>query len=119
MIMGYIIVKNFYRYPDGREVLEKHLYFPEERDIMELRKKTNWVKGSHGHFAGSVPTGGGGGSAKMSKQERARVSSAIATNFPNLKADGKQRKFRYGNYKYKFSVVEFGLYDFHEKKKLE
>lgn len=116
----YIIVKKFYRYPDGREVLKKDLYFPEERDIMELRKKTNWVKGSHGYFAGSVPTGGGGGgSVKMSKSERRRVSSAIATNFPNLKSDGRKLPFRYGNYKYKFSVVEFGTYNFHEKKKLK
>lgn len=116
--MGYIIVKNFYRYPDGREVLEKRLYFPDNCDIMELRKKTNWVKGSHGHFAGSAPTGGGGGSAKMSKSERQRVSSAIATNYPNLKP-GTKRVFCHGNYKYKFGVIEFGSYNFYEKNKLK
>ena len=32
----------------------------EIRDIIELRKKTNWVKGDKGRFAGSVPMGGGG-----------------------------------------------------------
>lgn len=58
--MGYIVVKNFYRYPDGREVLEKRLYFLEERNFEELRKKTNWIKGAHGYFAGSYPEGGGG-----------------------------------------------------------
>lgn len=84
---------------------------------MELRKKANWVKDAKGRFIGSVPTGGG--SVKMSKSERRRVSSAIATNFPELKADGKRFPFRYGNYKYKFSVVEFGTYIFHEKKKLK
>lgn len=114
--MDCIIITNFYCYPDGREVLEKHLYFPEERDIIELRKKTNWVKGSHGHFAGSVSLSGGG---RMSFKEIGRVSSAIATNFPNLPANGDVKLFRYGNYKYKFSVVEFGTYDFHEKKKLK
>lgn len=57
----YIIVKNFYCYPDGREFLEKHLFFPEERDMIELRKKTNWIKGEHGYFAGSTPEGGSSG----------------------------------------------------------
>lgn len=114
--MDCIIVTNFYRYPDGREVLQKDLYFPEERDIIELRKKTNWVKGSHGHFAGSVPTGGG--SVKMSKSEQRRVSSAIATNYPNLKP-GTKRVFCHGNYKYKFGVIEFGSYNFYEKNKLK
>ncbi len=33
----------------------------EVRAIMEYRKKTNWIKGSHGYFAGSYPEGGGGG----------------------------------------------------------
>lgn len=115
--MDYIIVTSFYCFPDGREVLQKDLYFPEERDIIELRKKTNWVKGSHGHFAGSVPTGGGG-SVKMSKSERRRVSSAIATNFPTYKP-GKLFKFNFGNYQYKGSVVEFGTYEFFSKTKLK
>lgn len=114
--MDCIIVTNFYCYPDGREVLEKHLYFPEERDIMELRKKTNWVKGSHGHFAGSVPLSGGG---RMSFKEIGIVSSAIATNFPSLQADGVIRTFRHGNYKYKFDVMMPGKYNFYEKSKLK
>ena len=73
-----------------------------------------WTKGAKGLFTGST-----GGQAKMSGKERARVSSAIATNFPTLQADGQIRTFRHGNYKYKFSVIEFGTYDFHEKKKLK
>lgn len=30
----------------------------EDRDIIEERKKTNWIKGEKGRFAGSVPMGG-------------------------------------------------------------
>lgn len=116
--MAELLVKTVRELPNGNILLEKRLYFLTERDIIELRKKMNWVKGSKGLFAGSV-SNGAGGSARMSKQERARVSSAIATNFPNLKANGDILPFRYGNYKYKFSVVEFGTYDFHEKVKLK
>lgn len=47
--------------PNGNILLEKRLYFLTERDIMELRKKTNWIKGAHGYFAGSYPEGGGAG----------------------------------------------------------
>lgn len=115
--MGCIIVTNFYCYPDGREVLQRDLYFAEERDIIELRKKTNWVKGSHGHFAGSVPTGGGGGSAKMTKSEREKVSSAICTWHPNYKS-GSSHTFCHGDYFYEFTVVEPGTYNFDFKMKI-
>lgn len=40
---------------------ENSLTQEELRAIMEYRQKTNWVKGSHGYFAGSYPEGGGGG----------------------------------------------------------
>lgn len=113
--MDCIIITNFYCYPDGREVLQRDLYFPEERDIMELRKKTNWVKGSHGHFAGSVPLSGGG---RMSFKEIGIVSHAIAENHPTYKP-GKLFKFNHGNYQYKGSVVEFGSYEFFSKTKLK
>ena len=74
------------------------------RCIMELRKKMNWVKDSKGRFAGSVPMGGSmkikshkphkpNKPIKLGKKEQMRVSSSIATNFPNLKADGKLRDF--------------------------
>lgn len=110
-----------------------HLTSDEVRCIMELRKKMNWVKGSKGRFAGSVPMGGSmkiksqkphkpekpNKPIKLGKKEQMRVSSAIATNFPSLKADGKLRDFCHGNYKYRFGVVEFGTYKFYGKKKLE
>lgn len=91
------------------------MYFPEERDIIELRKKTNWVKGAKGQFIGSVPLSGGG---RMSFKEIGRVSSAIATNPPTYKP-GKLFKFNFGNYQYKGSVVEFGTYEFFSKTKLK
>lgn len=116
--MATLLVKTVRELPNGNILLEKCLYFLSERDIMELRKKTNWVKGSKGLFAGSV-SNGAGGTARMSKQERARVSSAIATNFPNLNPGQKRYNFCHGNYAYKFSVIEFGTYIFHEKRKLE
>ncbi len=116
--MPELLVKTVRELPNGNILFEKRLYFLTERDIIELRKKTNWVKGKKGLFAGSV-SNGAGGSARISRKERAIVSSAIATNFPNLTADGEKHSFRHGNYKYKFSVVEFGTYNFHEKKKLE
>ena len=116
--MAELLVKTVRELPNGNILLEKRLYFLTERDIIELRKKTNWVKGSKGLFAGSV-SNGAGGSARMSKKERTRVSSAIATNFPNLTANGKKRSFCYGNYKYEFSVIEFGTYNFHNKEKLK
>lgn len=31
-------------------------------EYLEYRKKTNWIKGAHGYFAGSYPEGGGGNS---------------------------------------------------------
>ena len=116
--MAELLIKTVRELPNGNILLEKHLFFLSESDIIELRKKTNWVKGSKGLFAGSV-SNGAGGSARMSKQERTRVSSAIATNFPNLKANGKKRSFCYGNYKYEFSVIEFGTYTFYNKEKID
>ncbi len=112
--MPELLVKTVRELPNGNILFEKRLYFLAERDIIELRKKTNWVKGKKGLFAGSLPMGG-----KMSGSERRRVSSAIATNFPNLKADGVLRTFRHGNYSYKFDVVEFGTYNFYKKSKLK
>lgn len=38
----------------------------ETRAVMEHRKKTNWIKGAHGYFAGSVPEGGGGAAGGIS-----------------------------------------------------
>lgn len=55
----------------------------------------------------------------MSKKEYVRVSHEIATNFPKLKADGKQYIFDNRNYRYKFEVIEFGEYAFYSKKKIK
>lgn len=41
----------------------------EMRAIMEYRKKTNWIKGSHGYFAGSYPDGGGGGNLGLTNEK--------------------------------------------------
>lgn len=54
------------------------------RDIMEERKKTNWVKGKGGKFAGSVPMG-----VRMSKGEYRKIVSKINTNYG--KYAGKKR----------------------------
>ncbi len=116
--MPELLVKTVRELPNGNILFEKRLYFLAERDIIELRKKTNWVKGKKGYFAGSV-SNGAGGSARISRKERQRVSSAIATNFPNLKPGDSGLTFRYGNYKYKFGVVEFGTYNFYSKIKLK
>lgn len=56
----------------------------ELRDIMELRKKTNRVKGSKGLFTGSVPMGG----VKLSKKEYGKIVSEINTNYS--KYEGKR-----------------------------
>ena len=37
---------------DGSNLTQDEL-----RAVMEHRKKTNWIKGAHGHFAGSYPEG--------------------------------------------------------------
>ena len=55
--------------------------------------------------------------SRMSRQEYVRVSHEIATNFPNLTADGKIHTFYNKNHIYRFKVIEFGLYHFISKKK--
>lgn len=54
-----LLVKRCCELPNGNILLENHLFFLSENDIIELRKKTNWIKGDKGRFAGSVPMGGG------------------------------------------------------------
>ncbi len=58
-------------------------------------------------------------SVRMSGKERARVSSGIATDFPRLAADNTVHRYEYGNYQYKFKVIEFGSYDFISRKKIK
>lgn len=44
---------------------------------MELRKKTNWVKGAHGYFAGSYPeSGGSGGNSGLTYSENGGIIKA-------------------------------------------
>ena len=57
--------------------------------------------------------------AKVPKKERARVSSQIFTDFPNLKADGKAYHYENRNHFYVFSVNSPGSYSFHIRLKLE
>ena len=49
----------------------------ENRAIIELRKKTNWVKGAKGRFAGSVPMGGGSGEKGSIDLTKSETSSII------------------------------------------
>ena len=88
----------------------------EERAIMELRRKTNWVKGKGGKFAGSV-SNGLGGYTKMSKSEQKRISGEIMTWHPNYKS-GSSHCGSYGDYFYGFKVLMPGSYNFTLKMKI-
>ena len=50
----------------------------------ETRKRTNWVKGAKGYFAGSVSMKGGGAAKRMSVKERVRVTSEINTYYDRM-----------------------------------
>lgn len=52
---------------DDHYILETRVYFDDEDSPTEIRKKTNWIKGDRGRFAGSVPEGGSGGSGGAKK----------------------------------------------------
>ena len=83
----------------------------EIRCIMELRKKMNWVKGSKGRFAGSVPMGGGAISddsdktIKLEKGEYAKIVSEINTNY--RKYDGKRICYHFSYWKNNFYTYKF------------
>ncbi len=51
-------------------------------------------------------------SQKISDKEYKRLCSQIATDFPNLKADGTVHNYENRNHFYMFSVQEFGKYTF-------
>ena len=71
----------------GELVPNMGLKSAENGDIMderELRKKTNWVKGAKGYFAGSVSMYGGGAAKRMSVKERVRVTSEINTYYDRM-----------------------------------
>lgn len=59
----------------------------EMRAIMEYRKKTNWINGAHGYFAGSYPEGGGGGIGGNSGLTNGANGGIINTG--SIKAQGR------------------------------
>lgn len=86
-----------------------------QNDIIEpeIRKKTNWVKGKGGKFAGSVPMG-----VRMSKGEYRKIVSEINTNY--RKYEGKEKCTHYSLWKgtyycYKFVNYGFDNYKFTKK----
>lgn len=57
-------------------------------------------------------------SMKIGKKERERLSHQIATDFPNLKPDGKIHNYENRNHFYRFSVNSLGDYSYHLKIKI-
>ena len=55
---------------------------------------------------------------KLGAKERARVSSGILTDHPNLKP-GDWMSYEYGRYSYYFKVIEPGTYEFHSRNMLK
>lgn len=75
---------------------------------MEERKKTNWVKGSRGRFAGSAPVG-----VRLSKGEYRKIVSEINTNYG--KYAGKKHCVHFSLWKdnyYKYMFINFGFDDY-------
>ncbi len=113
--------------------IETHEYYTPNTDTMantniDLAENVRYNKnhGKDGRFAtGSSKHGKSYKNTKsvytprISKSEYNRVSHGIATDFPKLKADGKIRLYEYGNYHYRFKVIEFGTYEFIAKIKLK
>jgi hypothetical protein len=101
-------------------------------DDMELRYNHN--HDDRGRFA----SGGGGGksskkvdksqksgtiekrpkSMRIGKKEYTRLCHQIATDFPNLKPDGRIHDYENRNHFYRFTVNDFGNYSFHYKIKI-
>lgn len=81
-----------------------------QHDIIEteIRRKTNWVKGKGGKFAGSVPMG-----VRMSKGEYRKIVSEINTNYG--KYAGKKRCVHFSIWKdtyYRYSFINNGFDDY-------
>lgn len=77
-------------------------------DIMEERKKTNWVKGSRGRFAGSAPVG-----VRLSKGEYRKIVSEINTNYG--KYAGKKYCVHFSLWKdkyYRYNFINYGFDDY-------
>lgn len=62
---------------NGALVVERRLFFLSESELVEFRKKTNWVKDEKGRFAGSVPTGGSGGNSGLTNAEEDDIIKEI------------------------------------------
>ncbi len=99
--------------------------------LMEADKRFNHNHGPDGKFtSGSGAASGVDKSSvnaiinkrpkslKIGKREKTRLSHQIATEFPNLKADGKVHNYSNRNHFYRFSVNDFGSYNFHYKIKI-
>ncbi len=86
----------------SEEASESLLTDAEERAIIEERGNPNHDKKGRFTF----------GKVRMSYKEVKRVSSQIATDFPTLKADGKIHNYENRNHFYRFTVNEFGSYNF-------
>jgi hypothetical protein len=93
---------------------------------IELRYREDQPQDDHGRWVseggGSAGLTEGGASGKirakapkMSSSEVTRVSHQIATDHPELKADGIVHCYESRNYFYTFSVQEFGCYTFRSK----
>lgn len=78
-----------------------------QNDIIEteIRRKTNWVKGKGGRFAGSVPMG-----VRMSKGEYRKIVSEINTNYG--KYAGKKVCYHHSIWKDKYYTYRFDNYGF-------
>lgn len=99
--------------------------------LMEADKRFNPNHGPDGKFTSGSGTSAGVDkssvnaiinkrpkSLKIGKREKIRLSHQIATEFPNLKADGKVHNYSNRNHFYRFSVNVFGSYNFHYKIKI-
>lgn len=80
---------------DGSNLTQDEL-----RAVMEHRKKTNWIKGAHGHFAGSYPEGGGGyggsgGGSVSSSGGSVSSNGGLTNSIKNVKMDLNGKPFKY------------------------
>lgn len=82
-----------------------HLTNDSERSIMELRKKSNWVKGAKGRFAGSVPLSGGTKPIRLSKGEYRKIVSEINTNYQ--KYEGRRECYHNSLWKNNYFTYKF------------
>ncbi len=104
-ILGYDLAKKLY----DRRIWEA------EQKYLKAELRFNPNHGKDGKFTSGNGLTSGGKGVKMTYKERKRVSSQIATDFPNLKADGKEYNYITRNHFYQFKVKEFGLYHFTNK----